>query len=336
MGRATRIAVLLLAGSMAMEASADAARSLTPGQVQTVLFLRPLLDMPEGIALDHRGNIYVSNRRLENDARVAEILKIAPDNTTTVLATLDQSVEDDFLHGTTGLAVNSNGDLFAALASSNPDTHGIWRLRRDGSARRLPGSEQMTTPNALTFDTHGNLYATDSTAGAIYRFPRSGSGAPWIRDDLLAGIGAIGANGIAFVPPRSLYVANTEFGWIVKIPIEPSGEAGQPQVIAIGLELFLIDGLVADVHGELHAVIAGASILGTAPLVHVNPRTGAINASTPQWSKFDFPTSLAFGKGPRDQKSVYVVNAGLFPEGRPDAAPGVVRVGVGIPGMPAH
>jgi sugar lactone lactonase YvrE len=192
----------------------------------------------------------------------------------------------------------------------------------------------MLVPNALTFDARGNLYATDSEDGTVWRFPRGGAGALWVRDDLLTGNPAIGANGIAFVPPRSLYVANTDFGWIVRIPIEKNGDAGLPKVVAIGIELFIIDGLAADVHGDLHAAIAGNSIVGTAPLVHVNPRTGAVTASTAAWDKFDFPTSLAFGKGPRDQKSVYVVNSGLFPEDRPEAAPSVVRVGVGVPGRP--
>jgi hypothetical protein len=70
--------------------------------------------------------------------------------------------------------------------------------------------------------------------------------------------------------------------------------------------------------------------------VHVDPRTGAITPSTDEWGQFDFPTSLAFGAGPRDHKSVYVVNSGLFPEDRPGAAPGIVRLGVGVPGSPAH
>jgi sugar lactone lactonase YvrE len=196
----------------------------------------------------------------------------------------------------------------------------------------------MITPNALTFDSQGNLYATDSSDGTIWRFPRGGRGALWLRNDLLAGFpeGPIGANGIAFVPPASLYVANTNFGWIVRIPIDRNGRAGRATVVAVGPELLIVDGLAADVHGGLHAVIVGASIFGTAPVVHVDPRTGAITSSTDEWGQFDFPTSLAFGAGPLDHKSVYVVNGGLFPEDRPEAAPGIVRVGVDVPGSPTH
>ena len=336
MSDSLRVAALLLITVPATFDAVAGPSRLPPGQTEIVLPLQPLIDIPEGIAVDHHGNIYVSNRRLENDYRVSEILKLAPDSTVSVLATLDPRTAND--EGPTGLAVNSRGELFAGLATSHDDTRGIWRIGTDGSTGRLRGSERMILPNALTFDPQGNLYATDSSDGTVWRFPRGGRGALWLRDDLLAGFpdAPIGANGIAFVPPSSLYVANTNFGWIVKIPIGRNGRAGRAEVVAIGFELLIVDGLAADVHGGLHAVIAGASITGSAPVVHVDPRTGAITSSTDEWGQFDFPTSLAFGAGSRDHKSVYVVNSGLFPEDRPEAAPSVVRVGVGVPGSPTH
>lgn len=308
--------------------------SLPPGQVKSVLALRPLIDLPEGIAIDHRGHIFVSNRRLENDTRVSEILEIALDRTVTVFATLDPAVVDEIGAGVLGLAFDSKGDLYAALASFNPRTHGVWRIRRRGEAERLPGSRNMIQPNAITFDTRGNTYVTDSADGTIWRFPGTGRGKLWIRHALLApdpNFG-IGANGITFVPPRDLFVANTDLGLIAKIKIKQDGNPGRPGVVASGIELLTVDGLVADARGHLHTVIAAAPAFGTASLVDVNPETGKIKSSTTHESRFDFPTSLVFGRGPRDHNSVYVVNSGLYPEGRPEAAPGVIRVGVGVPG----
>jgi sugar lactone lactonase YvrE len=328
-----RVAALLL-GTIAVSFGASAGpEHLARGQTEIVLPLQPLVDVVEGIAVDHHGNVYVSDSRLENDHRVSEILKLAPGGTVSLLATLDPHNG-----GVAGLVVNPRGEVFATLISEDARTHGIWRVEPEGSSSRLPGSAQMTAPNALAFDAQGNLYATDSITGSVWRFPRGGRGALWLRDDLLAGFpeGPIGANGIAFVPPASLYVANTNFGWIVRIPIEPGGRAGRAKVIAMGSELLIVDGLAADAHGGLHAAIAGASITGSAPLVDVDPRTGAITPSTDNRSQFDFPTSLAFGAGPLDHKSVYVVNSGFFPEDRPEAAPGIVRVGIGVPGLPAH
>src|SRR5215207_3853587 len=127
------------------------------GTVITAKILRPLIDMPEGIAIDHRGNIFVGNRRLEGALRVAEVLQIRPDDTMWVYATLDPGVVDAFDRGVAGLAIDSTGDVYAALASDKPATHGVWRLRRDEAPERLVGSDQILLPNALAFDPQGNL-----------------------------------------------------------------------------------------------------------------------------------------------------------------------------------
>ena len=301
---------------------------LAPGQVAEVLSLRPLIDTAEGIAIDRRGHIFISNRRLENEMRVCEILERAPDGTMSVFATLDPAVADVFPAGITGLAFDAHDDLYAALPSFNSTTHGVWRIRRDGSAERLAGSKRMLFANALAFDTRGNLYVTDSIDGAIWRFPPNGRGRRWIRDPLLAPDPAIGANGIAFVPPDSLYVANLDRALITRIRIRPDGSPSRPEIAAAGFELLGIDGLAADAHGTLYAAIVVSVALGTSPLVMVDTKTGKITASTAEHSRFDLPTSLAVGRGPLDHKSVFVVNSGFFPEGRVEAAPGVVQVGI--------
>ena len=80
----------------------------------------------------------------------------------------------------------------------------------------------------------------------------------------------------------------------------------------------------------------GASIFGTAPLVRVDSVTGAITPSTTDQGSFDFPTSLAFGTGSGSRQSVYVVNSDLFGDEVAGAGPGILRVGVGVPGLPTH
>lgn len=343
-GEVMRSKTLISAGVMILsvmlcpgDALAAPARILPPpGQVKSILTLRPLVDIAEGIAISHRGHIFISNTRLENDSRVCEILEVALDGTFTVFATLDPSVVDEFGVGLLGLAFDSQGDLYAALPSFNPGTHGVWRIRSGGQAERLQGSRQMIQPNSITFDPRGNIYVTDSADGAIWRFPGGGRGKLWIRHALLAPDPefGIGANGITFVPPRDLYVSNTDLALIARVRIRKDGKPARPEVVAAGDELLTIDGLVADARGNLHAVIAGASIFGTSPLVQVDPATGEISPSLARASVFDFPTNLAFGRRPRDAMSVYVVNSGVFPEERPEAAPGVIRVAVGVPGAP--
>ena len=136
--------------------------------------------------------------------------------------------------------------------------------------------------------------------------------------------------------PGPLFVANTDQALIARVPIETDGAPGEPSVAAQGFELLVIDGLAADVRGNLHAAMPLATVLGISPLPAVNSKTGSVVSSTDQADRFDFPTSLAFGRGPLDHKSVYVVNSGIFPEDRPEAAPGVIRVGLGVPGAPAR
>lgn len=332
------VGLLFWSGSHVASAAGSGTTALAPGQVSQVLALRPLIDMAEGIAIDRRGHIFISNRRLENDKRVCEILEIGLDGTVTEFATLDPGSVDAFNRGVLGLAFDKRGNLYAALATQNPETHGVWRIRRNGDAERLPGSRRIVMPNALAFDSRGNLYVTDSEGGAVWRFPPNERGKPWVRHASLAPDPSairIGANGIVFEPPRDLFVANTDQGLIAHIRIKPDGTARQPEVAAVGFELLTIDGLAADTRGNLYGVVAGAPLFGTSPVVRVNPHTGDIVSATTDADAFDIPTSLAVGRGPRDHHSLYVVNSGIFPEGRPEAAPGVVRVKIGAHGADA-
>lgn len=332
-GKSAAPAVLILAVALFLDlptaiAESAGTQSLGPGQVRQIASMRPLIDTLEGIAIDGHGHIFVSNGRLENDRRVVEFLEIALDGTVSVFATLDPAGVDKSGASPAGLAFDSKGDLYAAVNSDNPKLHGVWRVRRDSAPERLDGSQRMLGPNALAFDSDDNLYVTDSFGGAVWRFPRGRHGQPWIFDPLLAPDPAIGANGIAFVPPNNLYVANLDRALIARIRIQPDGRPTQPELVAAGFELLGIDGLAADANGILYGCIVVSEALGTWPLVAVDPRTGKITPSTADPSAFDLPTSLAFGRGPLDRRSVFVVNSGFFPEERPEAAPGVIQVGV--------
>jgi sugar lactone lactonase YvrE len=315
------------------------------GEARVILPL-PEGNHPEGIAIDPRGEIYVGNRRNDREHVVSEVLALGPDGSVSTLAVLAElDTEDPGGSGVLGLAVDSRGNVYAALVTFDPATHGVWRISRDGWERaRLPGSEQIVFPNALTFDQRGDLFVTDSIGGALWRF-RAGAHTPgevWLQHELLEpapddpfGFPAPGANGIGFHPPDTLYVANTEKGSIVRVPIDhTNGSAGRPSLIASGPELLSVDGLAVDARGSIYAVIAGHAVLETSPLVHVDPTTGVTTPSVATSApEFDVPLSLAFGRGARDPKSLYVTNGdlpGLPPEAH---KPGVVQVNVSVPGF---
>ncbi len=285
----------------------------------------------------------------------SEILKIAPNGTASLFATFPDTDEFD-ANGVLGLATDPHGNVYAALDTRKRASKGVWRIRRDGSMVRLAGSERMEFPNALTFDLAGNLYVTDSELGEVWRFGPDGTGGPWAHDVLLEplpfdpfGFPVPGANGIAFFPPNHLYVANTEHGLILHIPINADGTPGEVELVAGNpvpadptlwvpdFRLWTADGVAVDENGDIHVVIAGFAIISEmtglelSPLVRVDPDSGAVTLTPTVRDAFDLPLGLAFGRLAPDDTSVFVTNGDLFqdPIG---PGPGVVKAGVGVRG----
>jgi len=349
--------------------SLDETSDSLPLSVDSVLKL-PAGDHPEGVAVDRAGNVYLSNRRFAGAVRQAEILKVSSTGPATAVTRLPDTTDPQG-NGVLGLVTDRAGNIYAALDSRDPSSRGVWRVRADGSTpERLPGSEHMSFPNALIFDPAGNLYATDSHQGAIWRFPLPDpkTPAPWTQHEFLSpftfdpfgiplpngdvqSLPLPGANGIAFFPPNQLYVANTERGLVVQVPIESDGRAGKPRIVAgepvaSDPELWLpdprlwtMDGIAVDAEGQIYAVVPGCVVLSQvtglplAPLVRINPVNAEISGTAVPSNAFHVPLSLAFGRGANDRRSVYVTNAALFADLFPGAGPGLVRANLGVPGF---
>ena len=219
------LAVLILPGVVAAQAEVVWVREYDP----------TLSEFPEGLAVDLHGNIYVSM------AVLGEVRRISPDGAETLFYRFPPVAAVQLL----GLTVDALGNIYVCVFSPYaPDYQGVWRIDRRGGAEHLPGTEAIGLPNALAFDPQGNLYVTDSwvpgTAspeGSVWRIPRGGEAEVWYQDgENLGGLGQIpgypplGANGIAYYQ-RALFVANTERGHIVRIPILPHGGPGEPVVM---------------------------------------------------------------------------------------------------------
>jgi sugar lactone lactonase YvrE len=333
------LAASLLALILVLPATALSQPPLRRGEVESFLAL-PTGHQPEGIAVSHRGAVYVGNRVFDGATITNQILAVNNDGVATVFATLPDSSSDS--EGLLGLAIDRSGNLYAAFASFDPATQGVYTIGPDGGdVERLTGSEAIAFPNGLTLDTEGRLYASDST-GAIWRYA-NGMFTNWAQDPLLEpfpddpfGFPLPGANGIGFFHrSHALYVANTERSMLLRIDIAPDGSAGPVVAVTPEFSLLLPDGIAVDVHGNVHAVLPGFSLFGTPPLVQVDTATGVITPTVTdpaEAAKFDTPASIAFGKR-HDSRSVYVTNADLpvVPGG---PGPGVVRVGVGVLGSP--
>lgn len=294
-------------------------------------------ELTEGITVDKVGNIFVSN------SPDGELWKIAPGAAEPeVFGTVEgvNAAAGDL--GLIGLAVDAPGNVYATMVSfSNQDINGVWKFDRiTGEATRAPGSEAIVLGNAIAFDKLGNMYVTDSAAGAVYRIPKGGGPAElWVIDDTLAGTGdlgvgvPIGANGIAY-RHGALYVSNTEKGSIVKIPVLRGGSPGAPSVLVQAGEIFGIDGFALDVHGDIYAAIIAQSAVRKIS-IGSNISFETLGEGGPGSPVLD-TSSVAFGTGKGKRSTLYAVNFGVFSQAAfdPDPRPAILEFDVGVPGMP--
>jgi sugar lactone lactonase YvrE len=169
--------------------------------------------------------------------------------------------------------------------------------------------------NALTFDSAGNVYISDSFKGVIWKVgPNGGTPTAWVTDPLLGnGGGALtppfGATGVEFNNDgTALFVANTAFHQIIKIPVN-NGTPGTPAIFITGINA--PDGIAIDRADNLW-VCANQE-----DEIVVLDKTGKVIAKLGDFQGIDetgtpqgllFPASLAFS---RDRKTLYVSDLAL-------------------------
>ena len=295
--------------------------------------------LPEGIAVDKRGNIFISIAplgqlwRVRAGSRVPEVFGAVPG--------IDGAAGDV---GLLGLEVDAHGNVYAGASSSNPEANGVWKFdHKTGAASKIAGSEAIGFPNDVTFDKRGNLYITDSALGAIWRVPLHGALELWLAgDEHLAGTGIlnlgvpVGANGIEY-RRGVLYVANTEKALVVKVPVAKGGHPGPSSVfvsypfieVAPGVLLPAApDGLAFDVFGNLYVAQINISTI-----TKVTP-SGEVSVVL-EGDPLDWPSSIAFGTRHAQRRTLFAVNFSIG-EGFGDTVermgPGLVAIRVGAKG----
>jgi sugar lactone lactonase YvrE len=307
---------------------------------------------PEGVAIDKIGNVYVS---VTVSSGSDQIWKFTPSGAKSVLADLGAPGYAG------GLAVDAVGNVY--MARLVVPGHGVYQVDPNGNAVLLPGTEQIVGADALAFDPRGTLYITEifsgvftgdpSTSvfeqGGIWRLPKRGTAELWLQDDLLTGLPPflfpypVGANGIGFYH-GALYVINTDKALVVRIPVQSDGSPGQPEVwkqvedvpesLLYGSPLpVMLDGLALDVHGNVYIAVPSR---GAIIRINADDRSQETVAVYPE-AALDAPLSLAFGTGKGERESIFVTNSGMsgrFVPGLPWPGPGLVKIEVGIPGMP--
>jgi len=129
-------------------------------------------------------------------------------------------------------------------------------LNPDGSSDTITFGSGARVPNAMVFDSHGNLYVSDSFQGAVFRITNPEGCAPncnvetFSHDPLLAtaGFPPFGANGLAFNKDESaLFIVNTGDDRVLKLEMV----SGTRKVTVFAESINGADGLVFDKHGRL-------------------------------------------------------------------------------------
>jgi DNA-binding beta-propeller fold protein YncE len=163
--------------------------------------------------------------------------------------------------------------------------------------------------NALTFDTAGNVYVSDSFLGIIWKTgPSGGAMTAWVTSPLLlpTGVPPFGANGMAFNSAGVLFVANTANDTVVQIPVA-GGVAGTPSVFVNSING--ADGLVIDEDDNLWVAANQADgIVVVDPSGKAIAKLGDFDGISPGGS----PAGLLFPASPvLFGEFVYVTNLAL-------------------------
>jgi sugar lactone lactonase YvrE len=293
-----------------MVAAVVAYTSAESSVVETVTTFDPdALELPEGLAVDRQGDLYVGLVK-------GEIKKVTPEGQVSSFVTLPDPAPGFLV----GLAFDRQEVLYAPLASFNPETHGVWEIKEDGTAQRFAALDPQGLPNAIVVDQSGNLLVSDSV---------------WAEDDLLRGAEEglpdslpIGVNGMAFGKDQLLYVVNDDFGRLMRIPVNPDGSAGSVEVVLEDEGLEGADGIAFDRKDNIYVAVNQQD-----KLVRITPDEEIETLAT---AGLDYPASVAFGVG-EESKVLYVTNLAVLRtqglvEGTPN--PSLVRLDVDVAGRP--
>ena len=165
-------------------------------------------------------------------------------------------------------------------------------------------------------------------------FARSSYAELWLQHPLLApppgkvripgvpmAIPTPGANGLGFYG-GDLYVASSGQGIIVRIPLRPNGRAGTP---VVRFRHVFGDDFAFDIRGNLYVTTDPQNTL-----VRIGPASDTTVLATIA-DGLSGPSAAAFGTRPGDRTTLYVTDLSYF---SPVKRPGLLKLDVGVPGLP--
>ena len=273
-----------------------------PGPVQVLI---PTRGWFESVAVANNGDVYTS------DQSTMRVYRITPKGKVSVFASLfgDNYFDAEAANvGTLGLQFDRNGNLWI-LVFDYLETwrHGAYKVAPDGQFELAVPMNPVVIPipNSLTFDAHGDLYFTESTFGEIWKVARGEHLATlWLTHELLTPPpgGTFGANGIIF-KDKSLVVANTDRGTLLKVPFNRDGSAGEPTVFAQ-----MLDSLGATIGPDGVTIGPDDALYATGAYAGLLVRIFDNGTWLTVLDNLAYPTGVAFGKTQGEKNTVYLTN----------------------------
>jgi sugar lactone lactonase YvrE len=321
------LATLMAFAPAAHSGHAPQTTSAAPALV--VSFDPALGQLPESIAEDPAGNLYVS---IANT-----VVKVDTASAVSTFATLPISAAAF----ATGVKLGPDGFLYVASAAFDPTLAAsfVWRLSLDTAAvEQVAALDPAGFPNDLAFDDDGNIYVTDPFLGQVWKIDGSGEATVWLSDPAFDGnpsapaLGApFGVDGIAFDRnKRHLYFGNLDFGTILRVRLASDGSPGDLELFAEDARLVGADGIAFDRAGTLFVAVNAQDRIAKVD------RRGRVSVVA-EGGLLDGPSGFVFGVRPCERHTLFISNfaisraLGLQP-GVP--RPGILSLEVAVPGLP--
>jgi sugar lactone lactonase YvrE len=277
----------------------------------------------EGVAVATDGTIYAPSFGFNKDGGLTgngELFVISPSGqVTSHFPVLGSSP-----HLIGGIYQASSKSVLIPDLIAQSGTGIVWKVdpRTRASSMFMTAPTVTTAPglNAMAFDANGNVYVSDSFQGVIWKTgPSGGAASAWVTSPLLlptAGSGEFlvppfGANGITFNNEgTAMFVNNTAYHSIIKIPVEALGNSGTPETFTTGINA--PDGIAVDASDNLWVLANQGD-----EVVVVNP-DGTVIAKKGDFDGLSangtingllFPASNTFSP---DRRFMYITNLALY------------------------